>query len=234
MPPVHGMGRGGWWCYTLVVNGGHSHHGTVHSSTRLHSAYEQVHSGPLGGAPRRPWGMENPQGYNWCWFGTTMQCLLVASGGHGAHHPQCLDDGGIWGTLWQDVLANVGRGAYNPQAFAERLAEEGGMCVAVCRCSGHCKCKAPTPKFQSKQQSEMPERWKYMVAKLTGAGVVDLTCYISYEQLWQRCRKCNVKFLREGGGDKHDSTGTACEETGATCARTCEGGNEGSNCWLGQ
>ena len=39
MPPVHGMGRGGWWCYTLLVNGGHSHHGTVHSPTRLHSAY---------------------------------------------------------------------------------------------------------------------------------------------------------------------------------------------------
>ena len=39
MPPVHGMGRGCWWCYTLVVIGGRSHHGTVHSSTRLHSAY---------------------------------------------------------------------------------------------------------------------------------------------------------------------------------------------------
>ena len=51
MPPVHDTGRGGWWWwYTLVVNGGHSHHGTVHSSMRLHSAYMQVHSGPLGGA----------------------------------------------------------------------------------------------------------------------------------------------------------------------------------------
>ena len=174
MPPIHGMGRGSWWCYTLVVTGGHSHHGTVHSSTRLHSPYMQVHSGPLGGAPRRPWGMENPPGYNCCWFGTTLQCLLVASGGHGAQHPQGLDDGGIRGTLWQDVLAKVGRGAYNPQAIAKRLAEEGGMCVAVCRCSGHCKYKAPTPKFQWKQQVEMPECWKYMVAKLTAARVVDL------------------------------------------------------------
>ena len=58
----------------------------------------------------------------------------------------------------------------------------GGMCVAVCRCSGHCKCKAPTPKFQWKQQSEMPECRKHMLAKLTAAGVVDLTCCLSCEQ----------------------------------------------------
>ena len=147
MPLVHGMGRGGWWCHTLVVTSRHSHHGLVHSSTRLHSAYVQVHSGALGGAPRRPWGMENPLGYNQCWLGTTLQCLLVASGGHGAQHPQCLDDGGVWGTLWQDVVANLGRRVYNPQAIAERLAVEGCMCVTMCQCSGHCKCKAPTPKF---------------------------------------------------------------------------------------
>ena len=83
--------------------------------------------------------MESPPGSNWCWFGTTVQCVLVASGGHGAQHPQCLDDGGVWGTLWQEVLANVARGVYNPQAIAKRLAEDGGMCVTVCRCSGHCK-----------------------------------------------------------------------------------------------
>ena len=92
MPPVHGMERGDWWCYTLVVTGGHSHHGTVHCSRRLHSAYVQVHSGSLGGAPWRPWGMENPPSYKWCWLGTTLQCLLVACGGHGAQRPQCLDD----------------------------------------------------------------------------------------------------------------------------------------------
>ena len=72
MALVHGTGRGGWWCYTLVVTGGHSRHGIVHSSMRLHSAYMQVHSGPLGGAPRRPWGMENPSGFNRCWLGTTL------------------------------------------------------------------------------------------------------------------------------------------------------------------
>ena len=77
MALVHGTGRGGCWCYTLVVTGGHSHHGTVRSSMTLHSSYMQVHSGPLGGAPRWPWGMENPSGYNWCWLGTTVQCLLV-------------------------------------------------------------------------------------------------------------------------------------------------------------
>ena len=64
MALVHGSGRGSWWCYTLVVTGGHSRHGILHSSMRLHSAYMQVHSGPLGGAPRRPCGMENPSGYN--------------------------------------------------------------------------------------------------------------------------------------------------------------------------
>ena len=47
MPLVHGVGRSGSWCYTLVVTGGHPHHGTVHSCTRVHSAYVQVHSGPL-------------------------------------------------------------------------------------------------------------------------------------------------------------------------------------------
>ena len=74
------------------------------------------------------------------------------------------------------------------------------MCVIVCRCSGHCKCKAPTPKFHWKQQAEMPECWKYVVAKLTAARVVDLSLCVSYEQLWQRCGECNVMVIREGGG----------------------------------
>ena len=45
----------------------------------------------------------------------------------------------------------------------------------------------------------MPECWKHMVAKLTAARVVDLTCCLSYEQLWQQCGKCDVNVLREGG-----------------------------------
>ena len=179
MPLVIGTGRGGWWCYPPVVTGGQPRHGIVHSSMRLHSAYMQVHSGPLGGAPRRPWGMANPSGYNWCWLGTTLQCLLVLSGGHGGQRAQCLDDGGVWGTLWQDVVAHVRSDAYNPHDIAERLAQEGAMCATVCGC------KAPTPKFQWMQQAEMPECWKYMVAKLTAAGVVDLSCCLSYEQFWQ-------------------------------------------------
>ena len=95
MALVLGTGRGSWWWCTPVVTGGHSRRGTVHSSMRPHSAYMQVHSGPLGGAPRRPWGMENPYGYNWCWLGTTLQCLLVVSGGHGGQHAGCLDEEGV-------------------------------------------------------------------------------------------------------------------------------------------
>ena len=95
MAIVLGTGRGGCWCCTPVVTGGHSRRGTAHSSMRPHSAYMQVHSGPVGGAPRRPWGTENPYGYNWCWLGTTMQSLLVASGGHGGQHASCLDEEGV-------------------------------------------------------------------------------------------------------------------------------------------
>ena len=163
------------------------------------SAYMQVLSGPLGGAPRRPWGMENPHGYNWCWLGTTLQCLLVVSGGHEGQHAGCLDEEGVWGPLWQGVVAHGGGGAYNPQDIAERLAMEDAMRETVCRCSGRCKCKAPAPKFQWMRQAEMPECWKYMVPKLTAAGVVALSCFLSYEQFWQYCGACGVKFLREGG-----------------------------------
>ena len=45
----------------------------------------------------------------------------------------------------------------------------------------------------------MPECWKYMVPKLTAAGVVALSCCLWYEQLWQYCGACGVKVLREGG-----------------------------------
>ena len=37
------------------------------------------------------------------------------------------------------------------------------------------------------------------MAKATGAGVVDLSCCLSYEQLWQRCGKSDVKVLLDWG-----------------------------------
>ena len=77
--------------------------------------------------------MENRHGYNWCWLGTTLQCLLVASGGHEGQHAGCLDEEGVWGPLWQGVVAHGGGGAYNPQDIAERLAMEDAMCETVCR-----------------------------------------------------------------------------------------------------
>ena len=73
------------------------------------------------------------------------------------------------------------------------------MVVVACRCTGLCKFKPPAPKFQWKQQYEMAEGWKHMVAKLMAAGAVDLTCCLSYEQSWQRCGKCDAKVLRDGG-----------------------------------
>ena len=181
-----------------MVTGGHSRRGTVHSSMTPHSAYMQVHSGPLGGAPRRPWGMESPYRYNLCWLGTTLQCLLVASGGHGGQHARCLDEEGVWGPLWQGVVADAGDGAYNPQNITERLALEDAMCETVWR-GGGCKCKAPTPKFQWMRQAEIADCWKYMAPKLTAAGVVALSCCLSYEEFWQQCGDCGVNVLREGG-----------------------------------
>ena len=135
---------------------------------------------------------------NWCWLGTTLQCLLVASGGHGGQHAGCLDEEGVWGPSWQDVVAHGGDSAYNPQDIAERLALEGAMCEPVCRCSGRCNRKAPAPKLQWMRQAELAECWKYMVSKLTAAGVVYLSCCLSYEQFWRRCGDRRVKVLREG------------------------------------
>ena len=117
----------------------------------------------------------------------------------GGQHAGCLDEEGVWEPLWQDVVAHGGEGAYNPQDNAERLALEGAMCETVCPCSGRCKCKAPSPKFQWTRQAKMAECWKYMVPKLTAAGVVDLSCCLSYEHVWQHCGDCRVKVLREGG-----------------------------------
>ena len=45
----------------------------------------------------------------------------------------------------------------------------------------------------------MPECRKHIVAKLTAAGVVDLSCCLSYEQICPCCGECSVKVLREGG-----------------------------------
>ena len=106
------------------------------------------------------------------------------------------------------------------------------MCETVCRCSGRCKCKAPAPKFKWMRQAEMAECWKYMVPKLTAAGLVALSCCLSYKQFWQYCGACGVKFLREGGGDNHASAGIACDESGAECAKAREGGNEGATGWV--
>ena len=104
---------------------------------------------------------------------------VVASGGHGGQHAGCLDEEGVWGPLWQGVVAHEGGGAYNPQGIAERLALEEAMCETVCRCSGRCKCKAPAPKFQWMRRAEMAKCWKYIVPKLTAAGVVALSLAVS-------------------------------------------------------
>ena len=106
------------------------------------------------------------------------------------------------------------------------------MCETVYRCSGRCKCKALAPKFQWMRQAEMAECWKHMVPNLMAAGAVDLSCCLSYEQFWQRCGDCGVKVLREGGGDRHASAGIARDESGAECATTPEGGNEGATSWV--
>ena len=46
----------------------------------------------------------------------------------------------------------------------------------------------------------MAECWKYMVPKLTAAGVVALSSCLSYEEFWQSCGACGVKVLVGGGG----------------------------------
>ena len=72
-------------------------------------------------------------------------------------------------------------------------------CVRRCADAAGDTWKATAPKFQWMRQAEMAECWKYMVPKLTAAGVVDLSCCLPYEQFWQRCGDCRVKVLREGG-----------------------------------
>ena len=84
-------------------------------------------------------------------------------------------------------MVHKGSRAYNPRTIFERLAEDGGIAVAVCRDIGHGKCKPAAPKFQMKQQSGMTICWKHMVAKLKAAGVVELACCLSYKELWQPC-----------------------------------------------
>ena len=59
--------------------------------------------------------------------------------------------------------------------------------------------QTPCTKIPMDATAEMPECWKYMVPKLTAAGVVAVSCCLSYEQFWQYCGPCGVKVLREGG-----------------------------------
>ena len=165
--------------------------------------------------------MENPPSYKWCWLVQHCNACMwrLVDMEHNTHNALMMGlYGGHCGTmLWH--MWEAGRTICRP--LLKRLAKEGGMCVQVCRCSRNCKCKAPTPKFEWMQQAVMPKYWKYMVAMLTAAGVVDLLCCLSYEQIWQRCGECNMKALREGGGDAHDSTGAAGDESRAKCAKMC-------------
>ena len=143
--------------------------------------------------------MANPMQHNWCWLGTTLQCLLLASGRQGCRHDQCPDDLAEWASLWEEVVAGTSNAAvYHPGAIARRLEEEGRVPVTVCQCAnGRCRCKKPM--FQWKQQSEMTTCWKHMVPKLAGAGVHRLFECMSDEQWWQRCPSCDKKVLRNGG-----------------------------------
>ena len=155
---VLGRGRGGWWCCTPVVTGGHSRRGTVHSSMRPHSAYMQVHSGPLGGAPRRPWRMASQPLSNVLWIVCTTSSMC--------HNtlPQWSPD-----TLLVQascVLSSMStrrhqhalhRGTQPTPVVPIWILMEDAMCETVCRCSGRCKCKALAPKFQWMRQAEMAE-----------------------------------------------------------------------------
>ena len=69
----------------------------------LHEAAFRLYAGAHWATPRSTMGamgQGKSAGHSLCWLCTTLQGLLVGSGGHGAQHPQCLDDGGIWRTLW--------------------------------------------------------------------------------------------------------------------------------------
>ena len=163
------------------------------------SACLQVSGGPQGGARQRPCGMANPPSHNCCWLGTTLRCLLLASGGHEAFHDECPDDVAVWATCWGDIVAGMTGAVYRPHAVARLLADEGQPTVTVCQCSGRCQCVRRAPKFEWMQQSEMAECWKHMVPKLVRAGVRSLSDCLSHEQWWQRCPVCDVKVHQAGG-----------------------------------
>ena len=143
--------------------------------------------------------MATPPSHNWCWLGTTLQCLLLATGGHGAFHNECPDDVAVWATLWGDMGAGTSGALYNPHAIARHLAEEGKLTDAVSWCSGRCQCVMKAPKFQCKQQSELVECWKHLVPKLVGAGIRSLSDCLSHWQWWQRCPVCDKKVLHGRG-----------------------------------
>ena len=118
----HGKGTGDWWCFTALENGRVCLHRGASSCTNMPSACLQVTGGPQGGARQRPCGMANPPSHNWCWLGTTLQCLLLASGGKDAFHDECPDDVVVWATLWGDIVASMSGAVYRPNAVARLLA----------------------------------------------------------------------------------------------------------------
>ena len=143
--------------------------------------------------------MANPPSHNWCWLGTTLQCLLLASDGQEAFHDECPDDAAVWATSWADIVAGMTGAVYRPHAVTRLLADEGQQTVTVCQCSGRCQCVRRAPKFEWMQKSEMAESWKHMVPKLVRAGVRSLSDCLSHEQWWQRCPVCDVKVHQAGG-----------------------------------
>ena len=59
--------------------------------------------------------------------------------------------------------------------------------------------QSPCTKIPMDAAGRDAECWKHMVRKLTAAGVVALSCCLSYEQFWQYCGACGVKVVWEGG-----------------------------------
>ena len=104
-----------------------------HSSMKLHSAYMQVHSGPLEGAPRQPWGMEKPQGRTTGVGNTYLWHLMGME--HNIHNAWMM---GVYGGHCGKIFWHTREAMHT---IAERLAEEGRMVVVVCRCTWLCKCK---------------------------------------------------------------------------------------------
>ena len=115
--------------------------------------------------------MAHPASDNWCWLGTTLHCLVLASGGLEPFHDECPYDVAVWATLWGDIVASMTGAVYPPNAVARLLADEGQPTATVCQCSGWCPFVRRAPKFEWMQQSKMAECWKHMVPKLVRASV---------------------------------------------------------------